>query len=33
MSGIYVLLEMVVFVGILIVGWLYAWRKGALEWS
>ena len=31
--GIYVLLEMVVFVGILIVGWLYAWRKGALEWS
>ena len=31
--GIFGLLEMVVFVGILVVGWLYAWRKGALEWS
>ena len=31
--GIFVLAEMVVFVGILIVGWLYAWRKGSLEWS
>jgi NADH-quinone oxidoreductase subunit A len=31
--GAFVLLEMVVFVGILVVGWLYAWRKGALEWS
>ena len=31
--GLFVLLEMVVFVAILIVGWLYAWRKGALEWS
>jgi NADH-quinone oxidoreductase subunit A len=31
--GVFVLLEMVVFVGILVVGWLYAWKKGALEWS
>ena len=31
--GTVVLLEMVVFVGILVVGWLYAWRKGVLEWS
>ena len=28
-----VLAEMAVFVAILLVGWLYAWRKGALEWS
>ena len=27
------LVEMGVFVGILVVGWLYAWRKGALEWG
>ena len=31
--GAFVLLEMVVFLGILVVGWLYAWRKGALEWG
>ena len=31
--GMFALFEMVVFVGILMVGWLYAWRKGALEWS
>jgi NADH-quinone oxidoreductase subunit A len=31
--GVFVLLEMVVFIAILIVGWLYAWRKGALEWT
>ena len=31
--GIFVLAEMAVFVGILIVGWLYAWRKGAFEWG
>ncbi len=31
--GTFVLFEMMVFVGILLVGWLYAWRKGALEWS
>jgi len=27
------LIEMVVFIGILLVGYLYAWRKGALEWN
>ena len=31
--GIVALVEMIVFVGILVVGWLYAWRKGALEWG
>jgi NADH:ubiquinone oxidoreductase subunit 3 (subunit A) len=31
--GLVALLEMVVFIGILVVGWLYAWRKGALEWG
>jgi NADH-quinone oxidoreductase subunit A len=27
------LIEMLVFLGILIVGYYYAWRKGALEWA
>lgn len=27
------LIEMVVFLLILVVGYLYAWRKGALEWA
>ena len=31
--GTFVLLEMAVFIGILVVGWLYAWRKGSLEWG
>jgi NADH-quinone oxidoreductase subunit A len=31
--GLFALAEMAVFVAILLVGWLYAWRKGALEWS
>ena len=31
--GLFVLIEMLVFVGILVVGWLYAWRKGALKWA
>ena len=31
--GVFILLEMLVFIAILVVGWLYAWRKGALEWS
>ena len=25
-------IEMAVFLGILILGWVYAWKKGALEW-
>jgi NADH:ubiquinone oxidoreductase subunit 3 (subunit A) len=31
--GLFALAEMVVFVGILMVGYIYAWRKGALEWK
>ena len=31
--GLFALLEMTVFIGILVVGWLYAWRKGSLEWG
>ena len=31
--GWYVFVEMVIFLFILIVGLLYAWRKGALKWS
>ncbi len=31
--GTFVLVEMLVFIAILLVGWLYAWRKGSLEWS
>ena len=30
--GIFVLIEMFVFLGILIVAWVYAWRNHALEW-
>ena len=30
--GLYGLLEMVSFIAILFVGYIYAWRKGALEW-
>src|ERR1041384_730478 len=27
------LAEMLIFIGILVVGYYYAWRKGALEWA
>jgi NADH-quinone oxidoreductase subunit A len=27
------LVEMAIFVGLLLVGWLYAWKKGALQWQ
>jgi NADH-quinone oxidoreductase subunit A len=27
------LIEMLLFIGILVVGYYYAWRKGALEWA
>jgi NADH-quinone oxidoreductase subunit A len=30
--GIFTIVEMAVFIAILLVGWVYAWRKGALEW-
>ncbi len=29
----FALIEMFVFIGILVVGYYYAWRKGALEWA
>ena len=31
--GLFALIEMMVFVLILVVGWMYAWRKRALEWD
>ena len=31
--GLFGLLEMFVFVIILVVGYVYAWKKGALEWE
>ena len=30
--GLYGFVEMVVFIALLFVGYIYAWRKGALEW-
>ncbi len=30
--GLFALIEMVIFIGILLVGLVYAWKKGALEW-
>ncbi|HLA99146.1 MAG TPA: NADH-quinone oxidoreductase subunit A [Anaerolineales bacterium] len=31
--GLFGLIEMLVFVVILLVGYVYAWKKGALEWE
>jgi len=31
--GLFGFAEMVVFLGILVIGFAYAWRKGALEWA
>ena len=31
--GLFGLAEMVVFIAILLVGYFYAWKKGALEWE
>src|SRR5574337_284489 len=31
--GLFAFLEMMVFIGILLVGLAYAWKKGALEWA
>ena len=31
--GLFGLIEMVVFIAILLVGYVYAWKKGALEWE
>ncbi len=32
-APIYLLIQICVFLGILFVGYFYAWRKGALEWD
>jgi NADH-quinone oxidoreductase subunit A len=31
--GVFGFLEMVVFIGILLVGYVWVWKKGALEWE
>ncbi|MBC7346299.1 MAG: NADH-quinone oxidoreductase subunit A [Clostridia bacterium] len=31
--GLFAFLEMVVFIGILLLGWWYAWKEGAFEWK
>ena len=31
--GVFGLIEMVIFIAILLVGYIYAWKKGALEWE
>ena len=31
--GLFGLIEMVIFITILLVGYVYAWKKGALEWE
>ncbi len=31
--GLFALIEMLVFIVILLVGYIYAWKKGALEWE
>lgn len=31
--GLFGLIEMIVFIFILLVGYFYAWKKGALEWE
>ena len=32
-AALFGLAEMLMFIGILVVGYYYAWRKGALEWA
>ena len=32
-AGVVALIEMIVFIVILLVGLVYAWKKGALEWE
>ena len=31
--GLFGLVEMTIFLGILVLGYFYAWKKGALEWA
>ena len=32
-SGLFILFEMLVFIGILLLGYIYAWKKGGLTWD
>ena len=32
-NGLFMLGEMLVFIAVLLVGYVYAWKKGALEWD
>ena len=32
-SGLFILIEMLVFIGILFLGYIYAWKKGGLTWD
>jgi len=31
--GSFIFWEMLLFIGLLLVGYVYAWKKGALEWE
>ncbi len=31
--GVFALVEMILFIAVLFVGYFYAWKKGALEWD
>jgi NADH-quinone oxidoreductase subunit A len=31
--GLFGFIEMIIFIGILLVGYIYIWKKGALEWE
>ena len=31
--GLYGFIEMMIFIFILLIGYIYAWKKGALEWQ
>jgi NADH-quinone oxidoreductase subunit A len=31
--GVFAFVEMLVFIGILLVGYVWVWKKGALEWE
>lgn len=32
-KGTFIFVEMLVFIGVLLVGYVYAWKKGAFEWE
>ncbi len=32
-NGMFILIEMLVFIGILLLGYIYAWKKGGLTWD